>query len=339
MSATLDRTYINYLSSRIEKFKWIRPNLARAKCPLCGDGSHNKHRFYVLPHKEKDALCIKCHNCGIFQEFRFFLEAFDQTLYQEYRVESFKEYFGDKYVNYSNKKKEQKQEKKPVETKPDTEIFARSVITLPEDHTCRKYVVGRKIPFYLLSKLYYHDDYREFCSKYVPEDVYDKIPSDPRLIIPFFDFNGKLKAFQGRSLDPFCKMRYITIKLDDNNDKIYGEERVDRSKEVRVVEGPIDSMFIKNCVASADADLTKVTYGNVYIPDNQYRNKEIVKRIEKMISQGCEVVLFPKNFAWKDINDAITKGGYSMDDIENIINNNKFSGLRAKMRLAEIRKL
>ena len=40
-----------------------------------------------------------------------------------------------------------------------------------------------------------------------------------------------------------------------NKQKIFGLERVNFTKQVKIVEGPIDSLFISNCVAAAGADL------------------------------------------------------------------------------------
>ena len=43
-------------------------------------------------------------------------------------------------------------------------------------------------------------------------------------------------------------------------DKIFGLNRIDKSKPIYVVEGPIDSLFLDNCVAVAgSSNFAKVT--------------------------------------------------------------------------------
>ena len=72
----------------------------------------------------------------------------------------------------------------------------------------------------------------------------------PRLVIPFFDKSGKMFAYQGRAFGNETP-RYITLKLVSEKEKIYGLERIDFDSHVFVVEGPIDSLFIDNCLAVA----------------------------------------------------------------------------------------
>ena len=98
------------------------------------------------------------------------------------------------------------------------------------------------------------------CNKFmtlvnkVKPNTYKVIKDHPRLIIPFFDTTGKLFAFQGRAFGKE-QPKYLTVKLDEKKQKIFGLERVNFTQEVKIVEGPIDSFFISNCVAAAGADL------------------------------------------------------------------------------------
>tara|TARA_R110000765_G_scaffold175764_1_gene280668 strand:+ start:438 stop:683 length:246 start_codon:yes stop_codon:yes gene_type:complete len=74
------------------------------------------------------------------------------------------------------------------------------------------------------------------------------------------------------------------------------------------------------------------------IYDNEPRNKEINKQIEKTINQGKSVCMWPDNMKCKDINDMIIDG-YSKEQIQEIITNNTFSGVAAKLRFAEWRRI
>ena len=87
-------------------------------------------------------------------------------------------------------------------------------------------------------------------------------------------------AYQGRAFGKETP-KYVTIKLDENKQKIYGLERINFAQHLFVVEGPIDSLFLDNCLAAGGADLTldsKINPEKVtYIFDNEPRNKEIIQ--------------------------------------------------------------
>jgi hypothetical protein len=65
--------------------------------------------------------------------------------------------------------------------------------------------------------------------------------------------------------------------------------------------------------------------------DNEPRNKDIVKQIEKSIDRGYNVCLFPDSVKGKDVNEMI-QNGLTSDEIKTIIDNNTFSGLSAKLK-------
>ena len=69
----------------------------------------------------------------------------------------------------------------------------------------------------------------------------------PRVVIPFYDVKGNVFAFQGRAFG-IEEPKYITIKLDVNKRRVYGLDRLNMNEQVKIVEGPIDSMFLKNCL-------------------------------------------------------------------------------------------
>jgi hypothetical protein len=72
--------------------------------------------------------------------------------------------------------------------------------------------------------------------------------------------------------------------------------------------------------------------------DNEPRNRELLKQIEKEIKKGHKVVLWPDSMKWKDINDMIISG-YTKHQIQKIITDNTFEGVVAQLRFAEWRKI
>jgi hypothetical protein len=110
------------------------------------------------------------------------------------------------------------------------------------------------------------------------------------------------------------------------------------------VEGPIDSMFLENAVATADSNLESITsiYDKskvVLVFDNEPRNKEIVMKIDKAIENHYNVVIWPEMIESKDINDMILLDRFSPDEIQDIISKNTFVNLRAKAEFVNWKKV
>jgi len=159
------------------------------------------------------------------------------------------------------------------------------------------------------------------------------------MVIPFRDADGKVFAYQGRAFGEE-QPKYITIVLDQNNQKIFGLDRVDDSRNIIIVEGPLDSLFLPNCIAVAQGDLRLPQYKtkSTLVFDNEPRNREIVKNIEKAIDEDYNVVIWPSEIEEKDINDMIISGLTNVE-ITDIIHRNTFSGLQAKTQLSHWKKI
>ena len=158
------------------------------------------------------------------------------------------------------------------------------------------------------------------------------------MVIPFFDMEGKLIAAQGRALGK-NELRYITVKVEEDSLKIYGLDRWNPEDHTYIVEGPIDSMFLPNCLAVAGGDL--LTYNGdkektTLIFDNEPRNIHTIKKIMDSISKGWSVVIWSKERKFKDINDLIISG-LSTDEILDMINTRTMKGLEADWAAREWR--
>lgn len=349
----LDEQFINYVAPRLDKFKWERVgSVANFRCPLCGDSlkSANKRRGYFFFDRDNDCFRFKCHNCHNMSgwAFEFWLKKFDERLSTEYNMEKFR-LLGDS----SSKplpalkplpKLTQSARIGSMEAKRDESLLGNMLRLdlLPPDHKARQYVQGRGMPESTLPLLYYTQHFRQDLLQFEtnPEKQL-KIPDDERLVIPFWTQDGRMKIVQGRAFEVRDGiLRYSTVKPRDEDTKVYGEDRVNFHKTKLVVEGPIDSLFLPNCLASADADLLSVK-GDIYIPDNQYRNPQVCDGIQKMIDKGVKVVLFPPNIPWKDINDMVmpSKGNMAIRDLLKLIAQNVYQGMAASLQFAELRKV
>lgn len=346
MSGRIDKMYVSYLSSRLEKFRWIRSNVAVCRCPFCGDGRRgNRTRFYLYEEVKHSTylFCVNCKNCGHSESFYNFLKNYDPGLFGQYRMEKFRE-------KHNREPRDFFKDEKPADI-PSTSIpvfrgrleneilpSTTRVDDLPDGHVCKEYVRSRLIPAEFWSKLLYTENFQSIVSEFVNSEYAKKIPNDSRLIIPFYNAFGEIQMFQGRSLEPDAKIRYVSVKKNDAIDKVYGLDRLDRTKTVYVVEGPIDSLFVNNCLASADADLLRIK-GDVYIYDNQLRNKDVCRHIQNAIDRDVKLVLFPKDTPFKDINDMVKDGGMTKDEVMRFINENIYQGLRAKLKFNELKRV
>jgi len=206
-----------------------------------------------------------------------------------------------------------------------------------QKHIAFSYIEHRKIPEKHWDKLYLVDKFYEWSKTMFPEK-FQKINIDyPRLVIPFFDKSGKMFAYQGRAFGKE-QPRYITLKLVEDKEKIYGLERIDYDSHIYVVEGPIDSLFIDNCLAVAGADLDLVNLEpsiTTVIYDNEPRNLHTVERMHKSVDKGYNVVVWPSDLYHKDINDMVLAG---YDDIGGFINSRTYSGLQAYLEINKWKK-
>lgn len=328
----IDYKYANLLSPRLERFKKQTNNVYNFRCPLCGD-SHTKKsktRGYIL--SKADKTVFYCHNCGASMSLGNFIKTLDPTLYKEYAQER----FVAKHTPQEQKPIDITSFEKPRFIKESPLKMLKKVSQLRPDHPAKQYVDSRLIPTPFHAKLFYVPKFKAWVNTFIP-DKFDASIDEPRMVIPFIDKEGTLFALQGRS---FSKdgIRYITIVIDDSKPKLFGLDSVDMNKTFYVTEGPIDSMFLPNAIAMAGADLpTDLNKDKaVIVFDNEPRNKEIVRRIEKYIDQGYKVAIWPEYIPYKDINEMVMSG---LSTYKKIIDENVFQGLAAKARMATWKKV
>jgi|TARA_R110002074_G_scaffold70854_3_gene164239 transcription elongation factor Elf1 len=328
----IDTKYLNIISPYLQQFKKKGDNLWNFRCPYCGDSKKSRTKARGFVFRKKNDLFFKCHNCGVGASLGNLVKTVDSKTYKDYIFERYK-----KGVETRSSPQPEFHFNAPVFRKKGILKTLKSISDLSTDHPARKIIEKRLIPFKSFSDIYLCESFYKFTNSIIPNKFPTLNGDHPRLLIPFRDEQGEVFAYQGRAFGNE-QPKYITIKLDDDKDKIFGLDRVDKSKPIYVVEGPLDSLFLDNCIAVAGADFSNMKGDLIIIYDNEPRNKEINKQIEKTIDQGKSVCLWPDNMKWKDINDMII-AGYSKEQIQDIITNNTFSGASARLRFAEWRKI
>ena len=329
MSEFVDAHYVTLLSGRLDKFKRKKENLYNFRCPYCGDSQKHKSKARGYFFRVKTDMVYKCHNCGVGRTLPNFLKDQAPDLYDEYIMERYKKGTTGK-GSYVPKPKFDK----PVFKKTGN---LESISDLNNEHPAVKYLRDRKIPEKFFGELFYTGRFYSWTNTQKPS--FDLINKDqPRIIIPFIDETKNWFGFQGRSLDARDRLRYITIMLDENKPKIYGLNRIVKTKPIYVVEGPFDSLFLDNSVAMAGSDVDSRTFGwsnYIWVYDNEPRNREIVNRITRTIDRDEKVVIWPNDIQQKDINDMVL-GGHN---VQKVVESNTYQGLEAQIKLNEWKKV
>ena len=312
----IDSKFIGLVSSRLEKFKKVKPNLYNFRCPICGDSKKNKSKTRGYLYNIKADINFRCHNCGASMTFSNFLKQLDPVIHKQYVFERFKNNSTGRgtVVEEPTFKFQAPKFKKKIELPLCSEI-----------QRGREYLEQRRLD---PKKFYWAEDFTGFVNSIKPT-FGSHVPKESRIIIPLF-YNKDLVGVQGRSLLP-NSVKYITTIFYDDAPKIYGLDSIRRGAPVFVTEGPFDSTFLLNSIAmcGADGDVGKWGISDpVWVYDNEPRSKEITTRISNTIDRGDKVVIWPSNIYEKDINDMVLAG----HDVQNIVESNTYEGLEANLK-------
>jgi len=323
----LDTKYINLASASLQKYKKVKNGLWTFRCPYCGDSKKNKNKTRGYIFQAKGDHVFKCHNCGVTRSLSNFLKDNVPHVYDEYVMERYKEGTIGKNVPKPDLTK--------FITKPK---FAKRTVdlkrlsSLNNFHVAKKYILDRGIPENKLDRLYYCPNFKEWTNTQ-KQTFSDTTNDEERIIIPLNDTDGNLIGFQGRSLSPNAKMRYITVMLDEDAPKLYGLDHINKNETIYIVEGPLDSFFLENAVAMCGSDVDIRSFGwsdYIWVYDNEPRSRQITDKISKSIDAGDAVVIWPRSIKEKDLNDMVTSG----INVKNVIQSNVYQGLKAKLQLS-----
>ena len=312
----VDSKFIGLISSRLEKFKRVKPNLYNFRCPICGDSKKNKTKTRGYLYVVKANTNFKCHNCGASMSLNNFLKQVDPAVHKQYALEKFKSgHTGRNFVA-----------DEPTFTFEEPKFKTKlSIPPCSEVQRGREYLEKRRLD---PEKFYWAEDFTGFINSIKPT-FGSNVPKEPRIIIPLY-YNKNLIGVQGRSVLP-NSVKYITTIFYNDAPKIYGLDTIRKSSPVFITEGPFDSTFIRNSIAmcGADGDVGKWGVSTpVWVYDNEPRSKEITSRISNTIARGESVVIWPNQIKEKDINDMVLAG----HDVQTIVESNIYKGLEATLK-------
>ena len=337
MSIITDTKYLSLLSPRLDRFKKVRDYLWNFRCPQCGDSHKSKSKARGYVYRKKTDLFFKCHNCGVGQSVGNLIKDLDPYLHKQYIMERYR-------AGETGKRKSKAPEFKfetPKFKPKKTTIDLPSIESLQKEHYARVYCEGREIPQQFMDKIFYAEDFKNWALSVCQVDYSNLMGKEPRLVIPFFDKDNQLIGAQGRALQE-SKVRYVTIKVHEDAPKVFGLERWNSDQHTYLVEGPIDSLFLPNCLAMAGADMSDLSIldkdKTTLIFDNEPRNFQIARSMVKSLQDGWKIVVWPNSITCKDINDMVLTSIKDARLVE-IINTNTYSGQRGEWEVHSWKKV
>ena len=342
----LEKKYLSMAVSHLDVAKWKGDTTLNHRCPYCGDSQKNQHKARGYHFVIEQSYVYKCHNCGKSTSTINFLKEHFPVIHKEYM----KEWLTEKGLK-PKKKKLPSSSKFKFQAKDET-LNTSNIMTVEnlkflmkpcsEVSVAREYLEERHIPSVHHKELWYSPAPQQLSilSKKYEDRV---LGTDPRIIIPFFNRENELIGLSGRAMND-SPLRYMTMKFHDDEPLIYNLHKVDIKKTIYVTEGPIDSLFLPNAISVAGSDFTKlddsIKENAILVYDNEPRNVEILKKIDTVINEGWKVCIWNDRRVsdLKDINDMVSSG-LSSEQIVSIINECSFSGLSAKAKFMEYKKV
>lgn len=323
----LEYKFVQIIGDTLQGFKKVRENVYNFRCPICGD-SHksSKKRGYFI--RKEGNFIFYCHNCGTSLSFPKFLQQVDVSIYKQFQREKLSSGIKLKFNNDNTLSLFK--DVKRLEIKESNIV---PVSNLPKNHKAYVYLKGRNIPEEYFERVKWTDDFPKLVKDSIGEKYSgSKLPKSG-IIFELKDTNKKITGYQIRSIEENVpkSQRFVICSINEEHD--YYFDSLDTSKDIYVVEGCIDSLFIDNCVAVLSSTLWKFhPYNNcIYFNDQEPRNKSVCKQIEKCINLGYNVVLLPHEYEGMDIND-IVNSGVSIHDLKPLLKKHTYSGISAKMR-------
>lgn len=334
---------------QLDQAKWKNDNTLNHRCNYCGDSQKNTYKCRGYHFVVDQSFVYKCHNCGKSTSSQSFIKDHFPTIHKEFVKELITEKHGKKRVEdrrmpsanafkFTPKKELLNTTTKDVMSIENLKFICKSC---DEVAVANKYLSDRMIPKHHYKDLWFTETPQTLS--FLSENYKDRVlGTDPRIILPFLR-NGELIGISGRAINN-SSLRYLTMRFKDDIPLIFNLDNVDKTKTIYVTEGPIDSLFLPNSIAVGGSDFKKIDSdlksNSVIIYDNEPRNTEILKKIDEVIDLGYNVCLWndKRVHDLKDINEMVMSG-LTKEEVLSIIDKSTFSGLQAKLKFKEYKKV
>jgi hypothetical protein len=276
-------------------------------CPNCLEGNSygKKHRCHWITKDNKSY--IHCFNCDWALNFNDFLKKMGgETVYKEF-IKNLK----NKDIKESNSFQE-KLEKKSL-NKPNKIHW-----------NFKKASTNKKIIEYLKKRKLENDIDKFYVS------IYNE------LIIPMkYKINKRIYYYGFQSKNIIDKDFKIVISTENKKFRLWNLENLDFEKECYIFEGVEDALSsgLENICASfgksLDEYLLKKMKYPVFCYDNDLDGKYSSLK-QSIINKNTKVLIYPKNFKEKDMNELL-QNGESKNNIKKFIKENLACGLKLEI--------
>jgi hypothetical protein len=296
------------------------------RCNICGENPtkrHTKRGFLLFNHKGREKYWVyKCQRptCRANEGWsaEWWLKNTDPFLHNCYKNELKQCDRDDDHASAIRAKIEKLRLQKDKEIEIEN---AKKLVAEKRDIRFFKPILKGKDQIFI--------DSRAYCERRkIPNDVWKNFyvatggKYRNRLIIPFLDKDGQVYYWQGRHLygeEP----KYLNRTVD-KSEAIYNFYGIDKAKPVIVLEGPIDSMFVENGIATLGLELGDKMQRQIdemnayYLFDNDEAGNT---KARKFLKEGKFV------FLWKDFikDKSLTKDIKDINDVILRLNIDKFS--------------
>ena len=339
MSMFIDMEFINKVSPQLDQFKRAG-KVYNCRCPICGYSTSDKlkARGYFIENNEADIMVYVCHRCGAKHNIGGFLDVIGETgLKRDWIIAKFRDnsstdesesLFGG--ITLRNIKEPTEVAPEPAQNVFNIEDFP-TLDTLSANHPAIIYAQSRSLPTSAYYILRWCDDIGKVGSKL--DGYSDRYLGHMKCILfPFYSQDGKeLNYIQCRNIDKNDSFRFMTFKLNEDEPKLFGLDRIDPTYPTIIVEGIIDSMMVYNGVAAAGSDIPHDVPNSILVWDNEPNAHPIVKKMAKAIDDGCRVLIWDDKNTYNDIDDMLQAGYLTMDNVYQYIMDHSYTGLKLKL--------
>lgn len=334
----------DYIVSKFYQFagspKYNRLSKAyNGSCPTCREGKSwgKKRRLYFIPKKN----LIFCHNCGLsMRPVKWIQQVSGISYFDVLRENSV--FLRQDAIETPEDKKENVTKERPLALPTDAiNLFDKQQVdfykTEPIVQKALQLIKQRRLDTAINR----------------PDTLWLSL-NDPihknRLIIPFYDNDGKIAHYQTRTIiDSSNYPKYLSKQHSEKT--LFGINKIDNNyRTIFITEGPIDACFLKNGIAVAGINESKgklftkrqeeqlkqyPLHEQVWVLDNQYIDSASKKKTSVLAKHGCKVFLWPRELQkYKDLNEVCIET--SLDSIsEKFILKNTYSGMKASLLLTQ----
>jgi hypothetical protein len=167
-----------------------------------------------------------------------------------------------------------------------------------------------------------------------------------RLIIPFYDLDGKIVYYQSRKLpsDESELPNYLSKSGGDRS--LFNADKITDYPYIFIFEGPIDSCFCRNGVAVSGINKSRSSltdkqesqlnnfplHTKIWVLDNQNKDETARKKMKQLIEINQKVFVWPKDLDYKDLNEMCLDKKINGIETDFILKNT-FNGPKARLKM------